>query len=95
MSDWQPSLQRIREKLQQLLKEHAALQREKGRLQDELEGLRSAHQHSQQQLEQLQRQVDVLKLNAGELKEPDKKELEKRIDHYLKEIDRCIALLGE
>lgn len=95
MSDWQQPLQRIREKLQRLLKDHAALQKENGRLRGELEKIRAEHSGSLQQLEQLQRQVDALKLNAGELKDPDKKELEKRINHYLKEIDRCIALLGE
>jgi hypothetical protein len=29
------------------------------------------------------------------MSEADKKEFEKRINGYIKEIDRCIALLGE
>jgi len=29
------------------------------------------------------------------LNDADKKELEKKLNTYLKEIDRCIALLGE
>ena len=29
------------------------------------------------------------------MNDTDKKELEKKINSYLKEIDRCIALLGE
>jgi hypothetical protein len=43
----------------------------------------------------LKQQVGVLKLNAGEMSEVDKKEFEKRITIYVKEIDRCIAMLSK
>jgi len=43
----------------------------------------------------LKQQVNVLRLTAGEMNDADKKELEKKLNTYLKEIDRCIALLGE
>lgn len=50
---------------------------------------------AQDQIQQLRTQLDAVKLNAGELAASDKKEIEKKINAYLKEIDRCIALLGE
>lgn len=81
--------------MQLLLKQHAALQKENDRLKQDL--LRAEEKISAQQknTEELKQQVSVLKLNAGEMTPADKKEFEKRINTYLKEIDRCIAMLGE
>jgi len=39
--------------------------------------------------------VAVLKTATNNMSEADKKELEKKLNHYLKEIDRCIEMLGE
>jgi hypothetical protein len=95
MSTTEEQLKRIQDKLQQLLKQHTAVRRENDKLKEELhtvQGKLSAQQHSAEELKQ---QVSVLKLNAGGMNDADKKELEKKINSYLKEIDRCIALLGE
>jgi hypothetical protein len=43
----------------------------------------------------LEQQVSILKFAAGEMSEKDKKEFEKKINLYLKEIDKCIAFLGQ
>jgi len=43
----------------------------------------------------LKQQVNIMKISAGEMSGTDKKEFEKRITAYLKEIDRCIALLSD
>ncbi|MBK6825411.1 MAG: hypothetical protein IPG86_00225 [Chitinophagaceae bacterium] len=88
-------IKRIQDKLQQLLKAHAALQKENRRLKEELATATAKISGNQQQVEELKQQVSVLKVSAGSMNEADKKELEKRINGYLKEIDRCIALLGE
>jgi chromosome segregation ATPase len=88
-------LNRIQDKLQQLLKAHAALQKENRRLKEELSTASTKIAGNLQQVEELKQQVSVLKVSAGAMNEADKKELEKRINGYLKEIDRCIALLGE
>jgi hypothetical protein len=40
-------------------------------------------------------QVDVLKVAAGNMNEKDKKGFDKQIGQYLKEIDKCIALLSD
>jgi len=39
--------------------------------------------------------VEVLKVTSGSLGEEDKKAMEKQINGYIREIDRCIALLTE
>jgi hypothetical protein len=77
------------------LKQYGSLQKENNLLKEELEKNKAQSLQHQQSVVHLKQQVDVLKLNAGEMKEVDKKEIEKRINSYLKEIDRCIALLSE
>lgn len=49
----------------------------------------------QKNVDELKQQVSILKVSAGDMSEADKKEFEKRINGYLKEIDRCIAMLGQ
>ena len=88
-------LKRITDKLQSLLREYAQLHKENNRLKEELEAAtRKADMHHKN-AEELKQQVGILKLNSGEMSEPDKKEFERKINTYLKEIDRCIALLSE
>ena len=95
MSTTEQHLKRIQEKLQILLKQYAALQKENSRLIEELKNANQKTSVQQKNVEELKQQVSVLKLNTGEMSEADKKEFEKRINNYLKEIDRCIALLSE
>ncbi len=95
MSTTEQHLKRIQEKLQQLLKQHAAVLKESNKLKEELESAQQKNSVQQKTAEDLKQQVSILKVSAGEMSEADKKEFEKRINGYLKEIDRCIALLGE
>ena len=88
-------LKRIQDKLQQLLKQHVALQKENSQLKTELASVGLKITDQQKNVEELKQQVSILKVSAGEMSEADKKEFEKRINTYLKEIDRCIAMLGE
>jgi hypothetical protein len=37
----------------------------------------------------------MLKATSGQLDEQAKKDFQKQLNHYIKEIDRCISLLGE
>jgi chromosome segregation ATPase len=95
MSSTEQQLKRIQDKLQQLLKQHTALQKDNNRLKNELDTAQQKLTAQQKATDELKQQVSILKLNAGEMNETDKKEFEKRINGYLKEIDRCIAMLGE
>lgn len=95
MPDIEVQLKRIQDKLQQVLKEYSALQKENLRLKEELDKNRSQSFANQQTIEDLKQQVEVLKITSGDWEPHDKKEFEKRINSYIKEIDRCIALLSE
>ena len=95
MADLEIQLKRIQDKLQQVLKAHASLQRENVRLRQELDKNRTQTFAQQQNIDELKQQVEVIKITSGDWDPNDKKEFEKRINGYIKEIDRCIALLSE
>ena len=95
MSEHESQLKQIQEKVQLILKKQAILQKENEQLEKELAKNREQSAHHLQLIDTLQQQVEVLKLSSGEMNEKDKKEIEKRINSYIKEIDRCIATLKE
>lgn len=95
MSNTEQHLKRIQDKLQQLLKQHAALQKENSKLKEELGSAQQKITAQQKNADELKQQVSILKVSAGDMSEADKKEFEKRINGYLKEIDRCITMLGQ
>ena len=82
-------------KQEQLQKNQEQLQKNQEQLQKSKDQQQKQQQAEQQKLEELQQQIAVLKLNNGSLEQQDRKDLEKKINHYIKEIDRCIAQLGE
>jgi hypothetical protein len=88
-------LKRVNEKLQQLLKQYQALQKENAKLKQEVSQSLNKHQLLSEELDKLQQKTEILKMSKGEMSEPEKKVFEKRINGYLKEIDRCIGLLNE
>ena len=95
MSNTEQHLKRIQDKLQQLLKQYTTVQKENNKLKEQLVSVNQKTTAQQKNMDELKQQVSILKLNAGEMSETDKKEFEKRINSYVKEIDRCIALLSE
>ena len=95
MSAAETQLKRIQEKLQVLVKQYAATQKENTQLREQLSQCREDSVTQHKNIDALKQQVNVLRLNAGDMNEPDKKEFEKKINTYLKEIDRCIAMLGD
>ena len=85
----------INEKLQQLLKQQARLKKENERLHLELEACQEKENSFQQKIDELAQQNSILKLAGGDMNEKDKKEFERKINSYIKEIDKCIAFLGQ
>jgi predicted nucleic acid-binding Zn-ribbon protein len=88
-------LKRVHVKLQQLLKDYSVLQKENSQLKADLYDARKHVNGQLENIDNLKQQVDVLKYTHGELDGTDKKEFEKKINSYLREIDRCIALLSQ
>jgi len=88
-------IKRVQDKLQQMLKQYQLVQRDNEKLSASVKKLRDEKENQLQQIEQLQQQVSILKTAAGQMNETDKKAFEKNINQYLKDIDKCIALLSE
>src|SRR5579872_6962197 len=88
-------VRRIQEKLQQLLRQRDLLLKENGRLREELKQVHQGHTDQAARLEQLEQQVEILKATKAAMSEGEKRALEKKLGQYIREIDRCIAMLGE
>ena len=95
MNPVEQHIQRINEKIQQLLKQYRASQKENEKLRKELADIKSLHAERSQLIDELEQKVAILKTATNNMNEADKKELEKRLNHYIKEIDRCIGMLSE
>ncbi len=86
-------VKRIEEKVQQLLKKFQLLQNENEKLNKENEKLKIQLLNISKDKNNLLQQVDVLKINVSSWDETAKKDLEKHINIYLKDIEKCLALL--
>jgi uncharacterized phage infection (PIP) family protein YhgE len=95
MSDLEQHIKRINDKLQQLLKNYQQLQKENSRQSELIKQLKAAKDKDTQQITALQEKVSILKAATGKMNEADKKEFEKNISQYIREIDKCIGILSE
>ncbi len=85
----------VYQKLQKLVKEHEQLKKENQRLLQQLDEQQAAAGQNSQRVKELEAQVAILKNSAGQMDAVDKKEMERRINHYIKDIDNAIMLLNE
>jgi hypothetical protein len=88
-------LKNISEKCQELVKRYEQLKKENERLKAELVPAKEREMSFMEQIASLEQKVIVLKAGTGQLDEAEKKELDKKLHTYLKEIDRCISMLSE
>jgi hypothetical protein len=93
----QPELQlkRVHEKIGLLVKQHLSLQKENERLREDLKKMLLRCEDLSREAEKCRQQIEVSKLSGKSLDDSDKKILEKRLNQYVREIDKCIALLQE
>jgi vacuolar-type H+-ATPase subunit I/STV1 len=95
MNPLEQHIQRINEKIQQLLKQYRLSQKENEKLRKELADIKALHTERSNLIDELEQKVAILKTATNNMNEEDKKDLEKRLNHYIREIDRCIAILSE
>jgi len=94
MSELEAQIKRIQDKLQRLLKQQQSLSKENEELKHQLSVYKSESVANKHTIDELKQQVSILKVNAAEMSDVDKREFEKRLNVYIKEIDRCIAMLS-
>ncbi|MEI6946132.1 hypothetical protein V9K67_02950 [Paraflavisolibacter sp. H34] len=85
----------INDKLQLLLKQQLQLKKENEQLRRELAEGRQREKQFQLQIDTLDNALAILKLAAGEMNDRDKKDFEKKISQYIRDIDKCIAFLSQ
>ena len=93
MIDLNTHIIHLHEKLQLLIRAYKQLQKENGKLQKEIAVLQSDQKDKNIQLAHLEQKVAAVQLTGGSQNEAEKAQLQKKIDTYLKEIDKCLALL--
>jgi chromosome segregation ATPase len=84
----------INTKLQQLLKKYAALRKENAVLTHELEEKRTNEKNFRDKIDSLEMQAGMLKASSGKMNEKDKHDFEKRINMYIKDLEKCIGMLN-
>lgn len=87
-------IKNIQEKLQLLIKQNNALQKENQQLNDALAEAKEQATRAANAAEALQHQLDAKKYSQALMDPVEKKAFEKKINGYIKEIDKCIALLS-
>jgi ABC-type iron transport system FetAB ATPase subunit len=95
MEGLQEQLKRVTEKLQQVVQRYHLLQKEHEQLSREVIALRDKEKARLIRIDELEMKMTALQTTTGQLNETEKKEVEKKINRYIREIDRCIALLSE
>jgi len=93
MNGLDEQIQRIENKVLLLVKEYGLAQKEIQRLQKENNRLNELLQASNDKKNKLSEKEELAQISEEGLRNHSKKDLEKRIDAYLKDIDRCLALL--
>ena len=88
-------IERIRQKVQGLLRRQTNLEKENEKLRAELDRRSAVEAELKQKVSQLEEQVNVGKLSSGKMDDASRKAFEKQLNQYIKEIDRCIAMLSE
>ncbi len=88
------SIAALQEKIQLLLKAYKSIQKENQQLQKEAVTLQQQQALGKQTLSQLEQQLAAAQLSGGGISnDAEKQKLQQKIDAYLKEIDKCLALL--
>jgi division protein CdvB (Snf7/Vps24/ESCRT-III family) len=88
-------IERIRLKIQGLLKKQQTLEKENEKLKAEIDRRSSVEKELKDKVIQLEEQTHLLKASSGQMDEASKKAFEKQLNHYIREIDRCIAMLSQ
>jgi division protein CdvB (Snf7/Vps24/ESCRT-III family) len=84
----------INTKLQLLLKKYAALQKVNSILNNEIETYRKNEKDYLEQINSLEIKTSILKASAGKLNDKEKHDFEKRINQYIKDLDKCMTMLN-
>lgn len=85
----------IQTKLQQLLKQYELLKKENSKYEQQVAAMQQEQLQQKEKMEDLLQQNLLLKASVTTMGAADKKALERKIQQYVKNIDKCISLLSK
>jgi chromosome segregation ATPase len=91
----QKHINTIQDKLSTLIERYNGLLKENERLKKSLNDSTEELQLLREKNDQITLQLNMLKVAASEESKESRNALEKKINEYIKEIDKCIAQLGD
>lgn len=92
--DLASALSLLEEKVKQLLEERSTVHQELEYLRKENKDLRAAIEKKSSQINNFQNQIKISKIVDKMAVKDDTAELKDKINEYIKDIDKCIALLS-
>lgn len=94
MSTQEVQIQSLLKKFQLLAKKHQAIEKENLRLLKEVGELKEKLLTVKKDAEIIEMQNAILKAGSSQLDDKEKKEMERKLNFYITEIDRCISQLS-
>lgn len=94
MSGLQQHIANVQSKVQQILRQYLALKKQVQEQASQIEVLKKENEALIVFAEELKEKNLLLRASVSDLGSADKKEMEQRINKYIKNIDKCIALLS-
>jgi predicted nuclease with TOPRIM domain len=94
MSDLQPYIVRIANKLKLLLKQQEQLRKENERLRSGISSKESELASIKENMLHLEEKLSVMKASAGNMEDKSRLDFEKKINQYIKDIDKVIVHLN-
>lgn len=95
MPQIEEQITRIGQRVQQLLKRCNELQSENDVLRMQLSASKQKNVEATEQITMMQNNIMTLRSSLGQLSEEEKKLFEKRLNGYIRDIEKAITLLGE
>ncbi len=94
MAELSIHIKQVNTKLQRLLKQYGILQSENEQLKKHVAILQEKDNEQNEQIATLRQEQLILKASIDKMDAQEKKELEQKINGYIKNIDKCISLLS-
>ena len=94
MAEINDHIKNVNVKLQLLLKQFAAMQQENNQLKKSVADYAVKDKTQREAIDNLKQEQLILKASLDTMNEAEKKDFEKKINGYIKNIDKCISLLS-
>lgn len=95
MKTTEEQLKVISDKLQLLVKQFAITKKENISLATELDKIRLREKDLQEKFSNLEMETSILKASAGKMDDKEKKNFEKQINQYIKDLEKCMTMLNK